>query len=111
TPTGHQRRSIMIRDDRPSWDSTWERIFSQRAWGQYPPEHVIRFVARSFGAYPDRSAIALLDVGTGAGGACAWYMAREGFSVSAIEASPTGFEQARQRFAREGVDVDLRLGD
>src|SRR5437867_2303285 len=68
-----------------SWDEEWESIFRRRAWGRYPPEHVIRFVARSFGGRTDRNSVALLDVGTGAGGACAWYMAREGFTVSAIE--------------------------
>jgi SAM-dependent methyltransferase len=94
-----------------SWDPAWETIFKSRAWGTYPSEHVVRFVARHFGAVPDRAAVTLLDLGTGAGGACAWYMAREGFSVAAIEASPTGMDLARQRFAAERVSVDARLGD
>jgi SAM-dependent methyltransferase len=86
-------------------------MFKSRAWGTYPSEHVVRFVARHFGTVADRSAVTLLDLGTGAGGACAWYMAREGFSVAAIEASPTGLDLARQRFAAERLSVDARLGD
>lgn len=94
-----------------SWDQIWEQIYQVCEEVKYPPEHVVRFVARSFYRVPDRRAVRLLHLGTGAGGACAWYMAREGFSASAIEASPTGLEKARQRFAAERLDVDARLGD
>ena len=94
-----------------SWDRVWEEIYQVREEVKYPPEHVVRFVARNFYNRPDRRAVTLLDLGTGAGGACAWYMAREGFSVAAIEGSPTGLEKASRRFADEQLTVDARLGD
>ncbi|MEP6669679.1 MAG: class I SAM-dependent methyltransferase [Chthoniobacter sp.] len=68
----------------PSWDPIWERIFSTQEWGKYPPEQVIRFVARNFYKAPDRKQVKLLDLGGGTG-ACTWFMAREGFDVSSID--------------------------
>jgi ubiquinone/menaquinone biosynthesis C-methylase UbiE len=92
------------------FDQSWEQIFSEREWGKYPPEHVIRFVARNWYRVPDRSAVRLLDVGCGPG-ACSWYMAREGFSVSGIDGSPSGIRQARERLAREGLHAEFKVGD
>jgi SAM-dependent methyltransferase len=94
----------------PSWDPIWEKVFSEQEWGKYPPEHVIRFVARSFYKAPDRKQVKLLDLGSGTG-ACAWFMAREGFDVSSIEGSKTAVAQARERFSRENLAGDLRVGD
>jgi SAM-dependent methyltransferase len=93
------------------FDPVWEQRYRTHEEVKYPPEHVVRFVARAFYSAPDRAAVRLLDIGCGAGGACAWYMAREGFAVSAIDGSATGVEKARARFASEGLSVDLRLGD
>jgi len=39
-----------------AWDPIWERVFSSQAWGKYPGEDLIRFVARNFYAAPDRAA-------------------------------------------------------
>jgi len=49
------------------WDLVWKEIFSSREWGKYPPEHVIRFVARNFYRAPDRKQVYLLEVGCGPG--------------------------------------------
>jgi len=93
-----------------SWDPVWEAIFAGRTWGRYPPEHVIRFVARTFADSPDRRSVPLLDVGCGPG-ACSWFMAREGFAVSAIDGSPTAIELLGARCAAEQLTVDARVGD
>ncbi len=92
--------------------ASWEQVFANRGWGKYPPETLVRFVARRFGRESDRSKIQLLEVGCGPG-ANVWYMAREGFSVSAIDFSPSALEQARGRLTDDGLDgrVDLRHGD
>jgi tRNA G46 methylase TrmB len=58
----------------------------QQEWGKYPPEHVIRFVARNFYRVPDRKYVHLLEVGCGPG-ANVWFMAREGFAVDECKAS------------------------
>ena len=92
------------------WDPVWEEIFRSREWGKYPPEHVIRFVARKFYCVPDRKKVHLLEVGCGPG-ANVWFMAREGFTVSGIDGSSTAIKRADERLAREGLTADLRVGD
>jgi SAM-dependent methyltransferase len=83
-----------------AWDPVWEDIYRSRPWGQYPGEDVIRFVAGNFYGAPDRSAVRLLEVGSGTG-ANLWFMAREGFCVHGIDGSETGVELSRQRLDRE----------
>ena len=90
----------MSRTDADStWDPGWEQIFSSREWGKYPPEHVIRFIARSFYGVPDRKEVRLLEPGCGPG-ANIWFMAREGFTVSGIDGSATSIKQADERLVR-----------
>lgn len=91
-------------------DPVWEQIFSNREWGKYPPEHVVRYVARGFYRAPDRSQVRLLEIGCGPG-ANVWFMAREGFRVSGIDGSPTAIRKAQQRLAKEELIADLHVGD
>lgn len=35
-----------------AWDPVWESIFTNQAWGRYPGEDLIRFVAKNFYAPP-----------------------------------------------------------
>ena len=35
-----------------AWDPVWESIFTSQAWGRYPGEDVIRFVAKNFSRPP-----------------------------------------------------------
>jgi SAM-dependent methyltransferase len=93
-----------------SFDPVWDRVFQQQAWGKYPPEYVIRFVAQSFYRSADRRAVRILDLGSGPG-AISWYVAREGFSAAAIDGSPTAIEQLRARLAGESLEVDAKVGD
>ena len=93
-----------------SADPIWEEIFRQQEWGKYPSEHVIRFVARCFYRAEDRSRVRLLDLGSGPG-ACTWYMAREGFSVTALDCSATAVERLRLRLAGDGLHAEACVGD
>ncbi len=93
-----------------SWDPTWEAIFASRAWGKYPPEPVIREIMRKFSRVPDRKAVRVLDLGSGPG-ANTWFLAREGFSVAAIDGSPSGIAQNRARLTSENLTADLQVGD
>ena len=95
-----------------AWDPIWENVFSSQAWGKYPGEDLIRFVARNFYREPDRARIKLLEVGCGPG-ANLWFMAREGFSVYGVDGSATAVEQARQRLDLEcpGWKGELHCGD
>jgi ubiquinone/menaquinone biosynthesis C-methylase UbiE len=93
-----------------TWDPIWETTFRSRGWGKYPPEHLVRFVAREFANVEDRSGVRLLEIGCGPG-ANVWFMSREGFSVSGIDGSPTAIRQAHDRLSSEGLKADLRVGD
>lgn len=92
------------------WDPAWETVFRSHTWGKYPPERVIRFVALNFYGLPVHSEVKLLDIGCAAG-ACTWFVAREGFTASAIDGSLAAIEQAAERMHREGLTADLRVGD
>jgi SAM-dependent methyltransferase len=83
-----------------SWDPVWDDVFKRQAWGKYPGEDLIRFVARNFYHTADRSQVKLLEVGCGPG-ANLWYLAREGFSVYGIDGSMTALTLARERLDRE----------
>ena len=91
-------------------DKIWEELFRTHEWGKYPPESVVRFVARNFYSAPERGRIRLLDAGCGPG-ACSWFMAREGFQVSGIDGSPSAIKYAKERLAAEGLEADFRVGD
>jgi SAM-dependent methyltransferase len=92
-----------------AWDKIWESVFASQAWGQYPSEEVIRFVARHFYTLKDKP-VTLLEVGFGVG-ANIWYMAREGFDVYGIEGSKTACAQAHVRLREEGLSAQLDVGD
>jgi SAM-dependent methyltransferase len=67
----------------------WNKLFSDRTWGRYPSEDLVRFVARTFGNGEGKSA---LEVGCGPG-ANLWYLAREGFETCGVDLSPVAVEQ------------------
>ncbi|MFC1590166.1 class I SAM-dependent methyltransferase [Candidatus Omnitrophota bacterium] len=93
-----------------SWDSAWEKVFKEAEWGKYPSESLIRFIARNFYERKNRQDVRLLEVGCGPGGNL-WYMAREGFDVYGVDASPTGIQRARRRLENEGLRADLKEAD
>jgi SAM-dependent methyltransferase len=99
-----------IHSEGSTWDPVWDQIFRSKEWGKYPPEHVVRFVARSFYRELDRSQVRILEIGCGPG-ANVWFMAREGFAVAGIDGSETAIQKARERLASEGLAADLRVGD
>ena len=82
------------------WDPVWEKVFTSQAWGKYPSEDLIRFVAANFYRAPDRKAIRILEIGCGPG-ANLWYVAREGFSFSGIDGSASAIDQAGKRLDGE----------
>lgn len=93
----------------------WDAIFRSRSWGRYPPEELIRFVARTYRDPPARRHMQVLEVGCGPGPNL-WYLAREGFAVAGIDGSPHAIAAARERLRAEGLtgaaDVaDLRTGN
>jgi SAM-dependent methyltransferase len=100
-----------------AWDPVWEDVFSRQSWGKYPGEDLIRFVARNFYSVPERSAVRILEVGSGPG-ANLWFLAREGFATYGIEGSPTAARLSRQRldaecrgWSEEPARGDVVVGD
>jgi SAM-dependent methyltransferase len=97
-----------------SWEQVWEDIFKTQAWGKYPSENLIRFVARNFYSAPDRGQIRILEVGCGPG-ANIWFLAREGFSFVGIDGSGTAIARAGQRLDEDipcwRSRGELRVGD
>jgi ubiquinone/menaquinone biosynthesis C-methylase UbiE len=93
------------------WNPVWEKIFRERSqWGKYPPEELIRFVARYYYPAPDHRAIRFLEVGCGPGAGPSWYLAREGFSFSGIDGSATATALAQRRFQEEGLQGEFVTG-
>ncbi len=86
-----------------------------RAWGRYPSEALVRFIARMFPDLERRTGLRILEVGCGPG-ANLWYLAREGFTIAGIDGSATAIAKARDRLTAEGMAVsrkpaDLKVGN
>lgn len=95
-----------------SFDPIWEQVFKTQAWGKYPGEDLIRFVARNFYGVQNRKDVKILEVGCGPG-ANLWYIAREGFAVYGVDGSATAIAQAKNRLDSEcpGWKGELKVGD
>ena len=95
-----------------AWNKGWDQIFKDNEWGKYPPEELIRFVARTFRAVPaeKRKDIRILEVGCGTG-ANLWYLAREGFSAFGMDGSKIALERAKKRFKKEKLKAVIKDGD
>ncbi|WP_407066769.1 class I SAM-dependent methyltransferase [Extensimonas sp. H3M7-6] len=98
-------------------DPLWEEIFTERAWGRYPSEDLVRFGAQRLGHRQPRSDVRVLEVGFGTG-ANLWYFAREGYSVAGLEGTEAGCRRARSRldlevpgWNRVVSEECLRVGD
>lgn len=76
----------------------------------YPDNMLIRFVARHYYNVPERKKVRFLDVGCGVG-ASTWYLAREGFSVAAIDSSIVAIDTLKHRLEKENLEALLACGD
>jgi len=91
----------------------WEDIFCNNEWGKYPPISVIKFIAKNYYKVSNRKEIKILEIGSGTG-ANLWYIAREGFTVYAIDGSETACERFNKRMMDEKLDHmigDIKVGD
>ena len=91
-----------ISTNQGSSEEIWENIFANKEWGKYPPEHLIRFIARNFYNVSNRKEINILELGFGTG-ANLWFCAREGFRVNGIEFSKSGIERFQKRMQDENL--------
>lgn len=88
----------------------WDLVYSNKGMASYPDNMLIRFVAKHYYDAPNRKDIKFLDVGCGAG-ASTWYLAREGFSVAAIDSSVVAMERLRLRLEKEKLEAFMMCGD
>ncbi len=90
----------------------WETVHASRQWGKYPPEDVIRFIMNRYSSLPanEREDVKVLDIGCGQG-AVSWFLAREGFSVTGVDVSPSAIEKARQYLEQDGLKAELQVAD
>lgn len=98
-----------------TWDPVWESIFISQNWGRYPAESLIRFIMGTcgWGSIPknNRKTIRVLEIGCGTG-ANVWFLAKEGFSVDAIDGSATAINILHRRLKEEGLDpISSTVGD
>jgi ubiquinone/menaquinone biosynthesis C-methylase UbiE len=93
-----------------AWDMGWDTLFEKHGWGQYPPEELIRFIARNFSSRPDRKSVKILEVGCGPG-ANIWFLCREGYSTYGIDGSQVAIGLASERLKKEGLIAELHTGD
>lgn len=95
-----------------SFDPVWEDRYRKNPGyrNHYPWSSVVSFVYKNKPASRANGSVNLLEVGCG-NGANLWFAAREGFSVSGIDASPTAIQYAKDWFSRDGLRGDLRVGD
>lgn len=75
------------------FDGVWEKIHSERVWGRYPKEELVRWCLRIYGDAPRRSQVRFLDLGCGAG-ASSGFLAGEGFAVTALDGSASAVKRA-----------------
>ena len=92
------------------WDRSWDKVFEKNAWGKYPSEELIRFVARNFYSALNRRDIKILEVGSGTG-ANLWYLANEGFDATGIDGSEVGVRKTIAKLKEESLEAEVRVGD
>ena len=77
----------------------------------YPFDVVVSLVMSNFFLkVPDRSAIKILDMGSGAGNHL-WFLAREGFNACGIDGSALACAFARAKLKAGSLSADVRQGD
>ena len=94
-----------------TFDPVWREIYDQgRHINLYPWDAVVSFVFHYAPKDHDRSQVRILEVGCGTASNL-WFAAREGFSVTGVDASETAIDAARRRMAKEDLTADLRVTD
>ena len=95
--------------DVSNFDLSWEKIYTQgKMINRYPYNLVVSSTFRYFGSVAERKQIRVLDLGCGSGNH-SWFFAREGFSVTGIDASPTAIQYVKDRFLDENLKGEFLL--
>lgn len=82
-------------------------IWNSTSAPNYPHNQVIKYCLKRWPQRGDRESIKVLDLGCG-NGVNTWFLAREGFRVSATDISDQGVNAARLRLLADGLSANLR---
>lgn len=93
-----------------TYDPVWDAIYRSGHSVRYPWDAVVTFVFRHAPRDRPRHEVRILEVGCGSASNL-WFAAREGFSVTGIDGAADAIAAARRRFADDGLESDLRVGD
>jgi tellurite methyltransferase len=88
-----------------AWDEVW-KTEEGRTWWLKPEPWVVSLIPR----FKDEDLEKALDLGFGLGRHSV-LLARQGFDVYGVESSPAGLEYALHWAEREGLAIDLTMGD
>ncbi len=89
------------------FDQRWEEIHAERELGRYPKEEFVRWVAHNYYQASDRSAVRFLDLGCGSG-ASTWFLAREGFTVTALDGSLSAIKRVGTGVVADAVNLPFK---
>lgn len=93
----------MTAEDPLGFDESWEHEYLKgNMLNRYPFDILVSLVFNYFGRIKDRSKIKVLDIGCGAGNN-SLFLAKEGFSVTGIDASRTAIDVVNRRFKNKGL--------
>lgn len=95
----------------PSFDPAWEQTHRERQWGFLYDPRLILFVWKRFSTAKRRQDVLILDLGCGVG-AQAIEMARLGYSVIGVDASPSAIARARDLAPKRMLgNIEFIVGD
>jgi SAM-dependent methyltransferase len=94
-----------------TFDTSWEDVYAAGGkLNRYPWDVVVSFVYNNRPGHKTPADTHILEVGCGTAPNL-WFAAREGFSIAGIDGSQSAIDCARERFAAEGLEGDLRVMD
>ena len=97
--------------DNDEYDQSWERAYNKgEQLNRYPFDIIVSIVMRTFKNVKDRKAIKVLDLGCGVGNNSLFF-AREGFSITGVDASKSAIHHANDRFKTENLTGDFHILD
>src|SRR5581483_5509390 len=94
-----------------AFDQLWEQTHNTRYWGQYPNEQFTFFMRRRGpDSREERKIFQVLDIGCGQG-SNTWFLAREGYAVTALDGSPSALFRLANRLKDENLGASLVRAD
>ena len=95
-----------------NFDPIWDKIYGE-GWqlNRYPFSSIVSVICRNFATRDsNKPAPKILEIGCGAGNNL-WFAAREGFSVTGLDASKPALNFAKSRFEMDSLEGKFDLGD